>query len=201
MSSETLPPPTFIQIPPSTGGGGGTSSISYASANFYRIANNSNIVITVPIGTDPLSEGKYLSPNVFLPISLYNEKKENTIITFPNNRDANVLTSSTCLHDILIQYKMTKSDGTNYANSRDIRTTLVHNDGVTEYDSAIFSNQQPDTGQHDFILVKGSIDHNINDVIKIKFNIGQNNMFTDQTDTKLTIFRVTWTVTCNITAI
>ena len=159
-----------------------------SSANFYRTSLNSNIAITIPIGMN--DQGKYISPDIYLPVNIFNATKPNTVISYPNNRDIRILQNVTCFYDIIIQFKLTKSDGSNYVNNREIRTTLVNASGEV-YDESIFSNQQPDTGQHDMIMIKGYISHYRNDIVKIKLNLAQNNRLGGQSDTLLTVFRIT----------
>ena len=99
------------------------------------------------------------------------------------------------MHDIRIQYKLTKSDNNNYINDREIRSILVKNDD-TIYDNTLFANNLPDSGSHDDIFIKGKISHRIDDIVKIKFNIIQDNTHhADNSATKLTIFRICWLIT------
>lgn len=168
------------------------SIVTASSANFYRTELNTNILIEVPIGDDAEIENIYTSPNMFLPVDIFNAVKETDYVMYPDKSYAKILQESVCVYDILIQYKMAKPDGTNFGNQREIRTTLVKEDGNTMYDETIFSDQQPDTGQHDNIVLKGYIAHNVNDIVKIRFNITQENSRGDYTDTLITIFRISW---------
>jgi hypothetical protein len=168
------------------------TSLIDSSASFYRTFDNSNIEITIPLGTDPLSVDLFLSPDVYLPSNIFNSTNSNTIITYPNNKDVQILQNITLFHDILIQFKITQNDNTNFINQRELRATLV-NDSNTIYNNAIFANQQPDTGTHDVMILKGYIDHLMNDIVKIKLNISQNDK-NGKSDSKLTIFRISWNI-------
>jgi hypothetical protein len=185
-NNEQLPAPLFKLI--NNGGG----LVSIASANFYRTVNNANIQITLPLGLG--TNEVFISPDTYLPISIFNKKIETTAIKYPNNRDVIIAQEILCRHDILIQYKLTKMDGSNFSNRREIRITLVKDDGSI-YDESIIANYQPDTGQHDSIILNGTIMHKNNDVVKIKIFIIQDNKAHDKADTKLTIFQVSWNIT------
>lgn len=166
----------------------------YSSANFIRTESNSNIQITIPLGGDISPGTIWFSPNIYLPTGIFNTTKPITEVIYPNNKDALILADQTFLHDILIQYKITKDNGQNFTNSREIRCTLVKDDGTTVYDSSLYSNTQPDSGAHDYIMLRGHITHNFNDTVKIKLNIAQDKKNNDQTSSKLTIFRVSWNI-------
>ncbi|MGL5935636.1 MAG: hypothetical protein ACRCZI_08425 [Cetobacterium sp.] len=172
------------------------SKIYYANANFYRHSLNTNIELTVPIGT--VSSGIWTSPNIFLNINAFNSILENDSMEFVVNRDINILKDGDFMHDLLIQYKLTKSDNNNYVNAREMRTSLVKADGITEYDPALIFNNMPDTGVHDFVLINGTTSNLEDDLIKIKMNIIQNETLSGQTATKITIFRISWNITSNI---
>jgi hypothetical protein len=165
--------------------------IGIASANFYRTITNTNIQIFIPVGT--IINGLGMSPDVYLPNMLFNAKKETNAIKYPNNKDVLVLREVTCLHNISLQLKINKADGSNFANQREVRITLVNSTGDV-YDQSIFANYQPDTGQHISISLVASIIHTIGDIIKIKINLVQDNKLLDQSDTELTIFNISWNI-------
>lgn len=187
-NNDSLASPTFISF------SNIASVVNNSSANFYRNSANSNVVLMIPMGTDAFISTLYESGNVFLPINIYNKKKEIDSVIFPNNADAFILKSVTCTHDIVIQYKLNKADGTNFQNRREIRVSLVNQDGITVYDDSIFSNEQPDSGAHGSILIKGSIAHNINDLVKIRINVVQDSKLQDQSNSALTIFLISWDI-------
>lgn len=190
-NEDFLPEPAFANIiDPSSIDAANTSS----NAVFYRTELNSNIQITIPQGTPNGGGTLWTSPNIYLPINAFNYVYETTNIIYPNYRDAQILQVSTYTHSLLIKFKLTKADTTNFANQREIRTYLVMADGTTAYNSSIFSNQEPDTGQHDFILIDQSISHSINDIVKILFYIVQDDTLTDMSDSLLTVFRVSWNI-------
>lgn len=184
--NEQLSIPSFIGLNNIAG------LVAIASANFYRTINNTNVQILVPMGSGP--GPVFISPDTYLPVSIFNKKNETNAIKYVNNRDVIVMREVTCKHDILIQYKLTKLDNSNFLNRREIRITLVNADGTT-YDESITANYQPDTGQHESIILNGTITHTIGDIIKIKIIIVQDNKSNDNVDTKLTVFQVSWNVT------
>lgn len=188
--NEELPEPDFFDFSKIT-----TEAIMlYSSAHFYRNQGNSNIVLNIDMGTDISPGTIWYSPAVFLSAATFNLVKPITEIIYLDEKDALILKDLTFLHDILIQYKLEKPDGTNYINNREIRCTLVKEDGSTVYDNSIYSNQMPDPGQHDNIFLKGHIQHYFNDKVRIKFNIAQDNTNGGQSATKMTIFRITWNI-------
>lgn len=168
----------------------------FGGADFYRTELNTNIEVTIPRGS--LSSGVYTSPDTFLPNSIFNSMKTNAALTFINGVNAKVLKNAYFTHDILIQYKLTQADDNNFTNQRNINTTLVKGDGVTMYDNSITTNNQPDTGAHDIIILKGFILHIVDDIIKIKFVVTQDTSFTGATDTKMTIFKISWNISSAI---
>lgn len=190
FSNESLPEPDFFDFSTITS----EAVMLYSSAHFYRTQNNTNIQLNFDLGPDIAPGTIWLSPNIYLPDNIFNLTKPIDEISYPNLKDVLILKDMTFLHDILIQYKMTKSDGTNFINQRELRCTLVREDGTTVYDSGLFANQQPDTGAHDNIFLKGHILHNIADKVRLKFNIVQDNKHGGQTDSKITIFRITWNI-------
>ncbi len=189
FNNEKLPMPDFFDFSNQV-----TSSMLYSSANFFRTASNTNIHINIPLGSDISPGTIWFSPNIYLPDDIFNSIKPIDEVLYPNYKDVRILTDLVFLHDILVQYKITKSDQTNFANQRELRCTLVREDGVSVYDSALYSNQQPDSGQHDYILLRGHITHNLGDLVRLKLNIAQNNIHGDQTDTEIVIFRISWNI-------
>jgi hypothetical protein len=190
---DALPYPVFIT---SANLSTLASDIEYGSANFFRTSFNNNMVITVPLGADSTSVGIYTSNNIYLPSNIFNLVENITDgVLFINNVDATLLTPCTIFHDILIHYKITKADSTNYTNKRELRATIVQADGVTTYDDSIYSNKQPDTGDHDCLIMKGHVMHNQSDIVRIKFQLIQDITQTDETDSLLTIFRISWNLT------
>lgn len=186
---EILPFPSFITAP--SGSSTITTNILNSAAIFYRTALNTNIQLTIPIGTIGI-DNTYTSPNIYLPTNTFNSTNDNTIVTYTNNKDISILMTSTCQHNILIQYKITRSDDNNFINQRDLVATLVRSDN-TVYNSEIISQRQPDTGEHDDAIFTGIITHITGDVVKIKLSIIQDNRSNGVSDSKLTIFHISWT--------
>lgn len=162
----------------------------YSSASFIRNETNTNIVMNIPVGPD-LSPGTiWYSPDTYLSDNTYNIMNPITEVIFPSGKDVQILTDLTFMHDILIQYKITAGDNTNYSNDREVRCTLVR-ENLTQYDNGIFAYQMPESGQHDCLLLRGYIQHSFSDIIKLRFNVVQN---ATASDTKLTIFRISWNI-------
>ena len=167
------------------------SGLIKSFASFNRSESNVNIEILAPLGAN---DGIfYGSDDIYLPSGIFTKTQPNTIISYVNNVDVKVIQNFNCMHDILVQYKLTKSDGTNYANRREVRANLVDRSGNV-YENAIFANQQPNTGDHDVILLKGYIVHNVDDIVRLKFNFIQDNKRGDHSDSMITIFRVIWNI-------
>lgn len=166
------------------------SLFTIASANFFRNANNDNSTIYIPMG--PAVDSVYTSPDVYLPLNILNGKTESNTIKFANNRDAFVVGNVTCVHNILIYFKLNKADGNNFANQREIRVDLVRADGSSY--NTIFASYQPDTGAHTAIILNKTLVNQTNDVVRIKFNLFQDNKLNDNSDTLLTIFSVAWNI-------
>lgn len=168
-----------------------TGLISRTSANFYRTAYNTNVSIYIPAGTETNSISS--SADVYLPNAIFNSKNETATVKYTNNKDVFIMGEVTCLHNILIQFKINKADGTNFSNQRAVRITLVRQDGTT-YDQSICANYQPDTGHHVTAILNGNIIHTIRDIIKIKINLVQDSKLNDNSDTLLTIFNISWNI-------
>lgn len=187
--NEEQPFPEFIQFESS-----GKSVLLYSSANFCRTSSNSNIEINIPPGPDILPGTIYMSPSFFIPNNTFNLTKPRAEITYPNANSAMILTDLEFVHDIMVQYKLTKLDGSNYSNNRELRCFLTKQDDITIYDSSLFANTQPDSGNHDTLHITGSINHNLGDVVKLKFNLVQDNEHNDVDGTIMTIFRISWNI-------
>lgn len=190
FSSETLPNPDFFNF---------ASSISekimlYSSAAFTRTSGNSNTEIDIIAGPDISPGTIWYSPNTYLSANILNLTRPITEIIYYENRDARILTDLKFLHDVLIQYKLTATDDSEYVNQREIRCSLVREDGTTIYDSSLVAYQQPDSGKHDTLLLRGYIDHSFNDLVRIKLNIVQDNSNNGVSDTRLTILRINWNI-------
>ncbi len=187
FNNEVLPTPEF------------TTSVNevamlYSSASFVRTSENSNLEISIPIGTDIDPGITWYSTDAYLSDNTFNLTRPISEISYPGAKDTLILKDLKFLHDVFVQYKLEKSDGTNFKNRRELRCILTREDGVTPYDASFFANQQPDSGQHDYIQLRGHIQHNLNDLARLKFNIAQDNQYSDQTDSKLTIFRISWNI-------
>lgn len=187
FTTEKLTYPTFISF------NNISALVNHSSANFYGTLQVPTFYLDIPIGIDIIPNTIYKSYDSFLQPNSFNKKKESQAVVFKNNADLTILNQVTCTHDILIQCKINKFDGTNYANQRAVIVTLVNQYG-TVYDDAMVSNQQPDSGDHQNIILKGNIIHNTNDIVRLKFNIVQDNKINDQTDSKITIFQISWDI-------
>lgn len=174
--------------------GGGTQAVLlFSSANFYRTVLNTNINITAPLGVD-ISPGLiYFSPDCYLPVNTFNSTKPITEVIFPDSNQTLILFDSKYMHDIMIQYKLTKEDNTNYTNNREVRATLVNSTGGI-YDASIYANSQPNPGAHDILHIKGYVEHNVNDAIRIKLNVVQDTTRSDTSSSKITILRISWNI-------
>lgn len=188
FSSEPLPFPDFFNFANMTA----EAVMLYSSATFSRNELNSSIEMSIGLGPN-LAPTIWLSPNIYWNDNTFNITRPIDEISYPDNKNVMILKDLKFLHDIFIHYKITKADGTNFTNQREIRCIPVRDDG-TPYNSSLFSYQQPDSGQHDHLMIRGHIDHNLGDIVKLKINIVQDNKWADQSDTKLTIFRISWNI-------
>jgi hypothetical protein len=184
MSQDFLPPTIIISIPTGTS----NVNIKNSAGIFYRTDLNSNIEISVPIGVN--NGGIHTSADIYLPSSIYNTIKSSDAILI-DDPSVNVLAGQSCTHDISIHYKLLQSDGFNFVNQRSLYCTLVDTNGI-EYDPSIAAQQQPDTGSHSYITIKGVIDHAINDVVQIKMILSQDERLDGQNDSLIVIFGISW---------
>ncbi len=168
-----------------------SGDVKFTSATFYRTDSNVNIELSFGLGVD-ISPGLiYLSPTVYLPPTAWNNTKPITDITY-SGADMLIAHNATIHHDIVIFYSLEKPDNTNFKNNRELRVTLVKSSGM-EYDASVFTYGRPDPSAHDHVLLRGALNHTAGDTVKIKFSIVQDNLGTDQTATKMTIFQISWT--------
>jgi hypothetical protein len=185
---DSIPPtPTFISLSSQQST---SSSLIGSSANFYRNITNTNRLLVIPMGTFINQSGIYVSSNTLLPTNTYTITNPTANIIYPNGVDIKVLTDIKCYYNICIEYKLTKSDGTNYSNQREIRLNLMQSDGITPYNPAMLANIMPDSGSHDKLIINGYINHQAQDLVKLGFAIVQDMSGSDMSDTLLTIFGI-----------
>lgn len=184
--SDTLPNPIFVSV----NGGGVVGNTYNSNATFYRTGSNSNVQINVPIG--PL-DVVYVSPDTYLPSFVFNSTRLSAQVIWQNDVNAQFLQTINANHNLIIQYKLTKDNGTNFANQREVRAYLVNAAG-NPYDDAIYTSDMPDSGSHSCLLLNQFISQTIGDIIKLKFVIIQDTTNNDETDSLLTIFKISWNI-------
>jgi hypothetical protein len=189
---DTLPESIIIPRQPPATGGGGVANIEHSSATFYRTSENSNVTIDVPLGTAD-ANNIYTSVDMYLPSNIFNDIKSTSAISF-TGADATMLANQTTIYDINIQFKLIGDDGYNFSNQRSIYTTLVNGSNV-EYDPSMAHIIQPDTGYHDYIAIKGSIDHIQGDIVSIRMTLAQDNKLDGQSGSSIVIFNLSWNIT------
>lgn len=189
---DTLPESIIIQIPEAGGGGGGVANLEHSSATFYRTSANNNITIDIPLGTVD-ANNIYTSADIYLPSNIFNDIKSTSAVSF-TGADATMLVDQTAIYDINIQFKLIGDDGYNFSNQRSIYTTLVNGSNM-EYSPPMAHIIQPDTGYHDYITIKGSIDHTQGDIVKIRMTLVQDEKLSGQSGSNIIIFNVTWNIT------
>ena len=194
IESEPLPEPKFLNILSDISNPYNPPTTLCGSANFYRTLSNTNIELIVPMGL--VDSGVYISPNIYLPQFIFNATEETNALDFVNDVDAKVLLNSIFIHDVVIQYKITKSTDATYLNNRHLQATLVKSDGITLYDDAITSYTYPESDVYDTLILRGCISHTINDIIKIKLKLLQDTISADNTTSKLTISKISWNILC-----
>jgi hypothetical protein len=113
-------------------------------------------------------------------------------VSFPNNNSVQINYAMKFYHDIQIDYKLSKNianDG--YQNFRKIQCLLV-NSSNEPYDDSMVSYRQPGPNNRDILHIEGVLDHTAGDIARLRFNLVQDNGFSDQSDTQLTIYSITW---------
>jgi len=170
---------------------GSGTVVRVATAMFYRTANNTNIELLLPLGAE--SNGISGSPDVILTTPFLSFQTAPNI-TFDNDHSAIILNNTKILHNINILFKLTKADGTNFRNLREVRCYLIKADG-TSYDTSVYSYNQPSTGVHETLILRGYVTHRQGDNVRLKFVVAQNQMNNDQSDTLMTLFRIHWDLT------
>lgn len=167
------------------------TNIVLSSADFYRTEFNTNILLTASPGIE--FNNIFQSAWFYLPLNTFNAVQPTPEIDYPTNNKVRLITNMTYLHEIMIQFKLSKLNNNNFINRRELRVNLVDdNDNI--YNQSLFYNIQPNSGEHAIILIKGYIIHNALDIIRLRFMIVQDNDNNDVNDTLLTIFRISWVV-------
>jgi hypothetical protein len=179
-----------LPIPLSIATGESGNQVKVANGVFYRTFENANLLFDIPIGTTMNSIAT--SPFFALP-SAFNMMKSTDVISFQNDR-VKVEKNQNILHNLSILFKLTQTDGTNFRNLRELRCFVVKGDGVTPYDSVLYSYNQPSTGTHDTLLLRGIVSHLKEDILKLAFVISQT-VDGNESDTQMTIFRINWDLT------
>lgn len=185
---ENLPPPKNVKIFADV-----TQNVFmlYTRARFYRTAFNTNAVLTLGLGNNFVPTHWYSSDG-FLAINTFNSTKPITEVSFPNNNSVQINYAMKFHHSIQVEYSLAKDGaGNGYQNFRKIQCLPVKADN-TAYDANLITYKQPGPNNRDIMLIQGDIDHMAGDIIKLRFNVVQDNGFTDQSPTTLTIYSVTW---------
>jgi hypothetical protein len=169
-------------------------SMIYANAKFYRTAFISNIEITFPLGNNYVLGAIWGSPDIYLPVGTFNSLKAITEITFPNANQAQINYAGKYFHEVRIKFKLVKNNiSDNYQNNRKLQCFLADTTG-TPYDNALIGYTQPATGFETELEITGDILHNVGDSVNLKFNIVQDNLFSDQSATTMIIYGIVWNI-------
>jgi len=163
----------------------------YSAANFFRTDTNSNCAITLPAGTDIISDEIWYSEPADLPAGVFNVIDQDARIEFVDGHEALIGTDITAQHNVIIHYKLTKGDNTDYVNNREVRCALV-NAGDVIYNDSLYASYQARSNAHNYILLRGHHTHSFGDVVRIQFNVVQDS--SDVSDTCITVFRVSWNI-------
>ncbi len=168
------------------------ANLQCANATFKRDETHLPLTFTLTQGT-ALVPTIYKSPYSSLSINSFNYKTETDDIEFPTDNEALILTEKKYFHQIYITYKLTKPSNINFKNQRSLRVNLVNTlDNI--YQIQMEADEQQSSGDHHYILIKGAINHDINDIIKLQFHIIQNTSNSDNSDTLLHIFNIRWNI-------
>lgn len=179
--------PIFINLPQQVST---SSKLINSSATFYRTSDNTNQILSIPVGTFINQADIYVSPISFLQNELFVSTNDSPMVDYHDNVDIRILSDITCYYHILINYKITKNNGTNYSNQREIRVNLIKSDRITPYNNSLMANSMPDSGVHDKIIISGYASHLKDDLVKLGFMIIQDSSHSDFSDTLLTVFGI-----------
>ena len=185
---ESLPTPDNIKIFSSAAQ---SVFMLYTRARFYRTAFNTNAILTLGLGNNFVPTHWY-SVDGFLTANTFNSTKPITEVSFPNNNSVQINYAMKFHHSIQVEYSIARDGiGTGYQNFRKIQCLPVKADN-TPYDNNLITYKQPGPNARDIMLIQGDIDHAAGDIIKLRFNVVQDNGFADQSATTLTIYSITW---------
>jgi hypothetical protein len=148
--------------------------------------------MVIPIGNNVIPT-QWFSTDVFFPINLFNSTKPITEVSFPTNNSVQVNSQMKFFHSIQIEYSLARDAlGSGYQNFRKIQCIPVQADGSTVYDANFVTYRQPGPNMRDSMLIQGEISHDDGDIVRLRFNIAQDNTKGDQSATYMTIYSVTW---------
>lgn len=164
----------------------------YTKARFYRTAFNTNPIIIIPIGNNVIPT-QWFSIDSFFSENLFNSTKPITEVSFPFNNSVQINYPMKFFHSIQIEYSLARDAlGSGYQNFRKIQCIPVRSDGSTVYDANFITYRQPGPNLRDTMLIQGEINHDTGDVVRLRFNVVQDNTSGDQSATYMTIYSVTW---------
>ncbi len=163
----------------------------YTSAKFFRTIFNDNCEVAIPIGNN-YAPTLWYSFDTYLPASIFNSTKPISEVSFPSQNAVQINDDLKFYHDIQIDFELSKNSSRDgYQNTRKIQCLPVRYDG-SPYDDSMVGYKQPGPNFRDTLSMQGEINHVAGDVVRLKFNLMQDNGFADQSDTLMTIYRITW---------
>lgn len=186
---ESLPQPipyTFLSSV------GDSVVMLYSNCKFYRTAFNNSVSVLLSVGNN-FTPTNWFSQDGFLPNNVFNSTKPITEVSFPNNNCVQINANMKFFHQIEIDYKLVKNlSMDSFQNFRKIQVMPCRADGITPIDTSFVAYRQPGPNNRDIMLCSFEINHQIGDIIKLRFNVVQDNSFSDVSDTYLIIYGVTW---------
>jgi hypothetical protein len=162
----------------------------HASAHYLK-KDSSSLTTVIPLGS-MISPSIYRSPyHVFESAVFTNSVSQIDVLDVVDNGYLRILQNCDLYHDVIIHYSIKKQDETNFSNTRNIRATLVNQDGIA-YKETIKDNKQTDSSERDLLMLKGHINHGRDDTVYIMMYVVQDT--TDPSDTLVNIFKISWSI-------
>jgi hypothetical protein len=171
--------------------------LSLASGFYYlTILNGNPTTIAFPIGTPVILGQLFNSPPASF-ASSFNNIKNSTEAVFQGNI-VTIQSGGFYSHNITLQVKLEKKiggDALNYINRRELRCYVsTVSDPSNAVDATTLAYIQPDASEHETIVINGSAQHSTGDELCLSFQVVQDADRGGQSDSQLTIFRVSWNI-------
>lgn len=170
--------------------------LSLASGFYYlTMFNDVPATVALPLGTEVLLGQLFQSPSAPCP-ALFNNVKNSSDAIFQGT-GVQIETDGYYSHNVVIQAKLEKKISTepalNYVNRRELRCFISSSAAPTAaVDTTLYASVQPDASEHETLIMNGTSVHNVGDVLSIAFQVVQDADRQGQSDSLLTVFRISW---------